>query len=204
MTPVVLSFFTPNGPYPKMAGRLAQSCDRHGLVYHICELVDRGSWVENCALKAPYIAQSLDLFDCPVLWVDADGEILGPLELLESTEADFGIYARPGINVKAVGRGSLSLPDQWPADLSPRWFNSGTVYFSGREPSRRLLSRWEELCAEKPRDWDQWHLQRAWAETQPETIWLPKSYCAIAGRCEGNAVIRQEIASVLQPEVDRG
>ena len=204
---LVVSFHTPEPMYDRYAQRLVKSCSAVGLDSLVVEIPGRGSWVENCAMKGPFVLRCMQEHARPLLWIDADGMVLSYPELLDEAISDFAVYARPGHGrdtVSCVGRKPVTLPPEWPPDLSARFFNSGTIFFSNRKPAVDLLRRWAERCCEKPRDWDQWHLQRAWAELQPETLWLPLSYCAIRGRCRGGPVVTHDLASTKQKGVDRG
>lgn len=205
--PLVVSFHTPDPLYTQHARKLVESCRAAGVDSVVVEIESRGNWVENCAMKGPFVLTCMQTHARPLLWIDADGRLRRFPGLLENPAEDFAVFARPGRRdgtVHVVGRGTIKLPDNWPTDISSRFFNSGTIYFSNRQPAVELLRRWAELCCEKPRDWDQWHLQQAWADTQPETLWLPLSYCAIRGRCRGEPVISHEMASTGRKGVDRG
>lgn len=197
---VVVSFFTPKNIYQKMAERLIESCNKFNLPYDIRQVEDRGSWVKNCNYKASFIMDCISKHDKKVVWVDADGRFGRYPELLDKTTASFGVRAEPGGPTrKQVDRDPISLPSNWPKNLGNIWFNSGTILFEPCESIRRMVTRWIELGQEYPTNWDQWNLQQAWADIQPDTEWFPREYCQI-DKLHGNrnAVILHDLASVMQ------
>lgn len=197
---IVVSFYTPSNIYIKMANRLAESCKKFNLEYDICELKDKGSWVKNCNQKANFILDCLNKHNKKIVWVDADGRFGRHPDLLIKTTASFGIRAEPGgLTRKQVGREPISLPTNWPKNLGNIWFNSGTILFQPCENIHRMVTRWIELGQKYPTNWDQWNLQQAWADVQPNTEWFPREYCQI-DKLHGNrnAVILHDLASVMQ------
>ena len=201
---IIVSFYTPNEIYTKMANRLIKSCKEFNLPYDIRQLEDKGSWVKNCNQKASFILDCVSKHDKKVVWIDSDARFLQYPTLLETTNASFGIRAEPGGPTrKQVNREAISLPLNWPSNLGNIWFNSGTILFEPCASITRLLNRWVELGEEFPKNWDQWNLQQAWADVQPDTEWLPRSYCQI-NKLHGNknSVILHDLASVIQ-KVDR-
>ena len=55
----VVSFYTGNGVYAEMAGRLRESCDKFKIECDIEEYKDRGSWVDNCNIKPEFILKKI-------------------------------------------------------------------------------------------------------------------------------------------------
>jgi len=201
MRPLVCSFFTDDF-YRKYAVRLRKSACAMQWPHHILPLPDRGGWVKNCGQKAAFMNAVMSIPSSrPLLWIDADGEITREPRLFLQMSADFAIRAEPGRHTKKpTGREVQRLPENWPEDVTPRWFNSGTIFVNRTDKGKALLRRWVELTEEKPSSWDQWTLQQAWADVQPTTVWLPQSYCKIAtmGWRSGegpHTYIRHELAS---------
>ena len=202
MKPIVVSFYTPDGPYPEYAARLEASCKALGLDHLITEMPGHGSWVKNVAQKGPYLKRWMLTLDHPILWVDVDAEILSEPVIVTDVDEDFAIYAdiKPR-KWKPVGRArSLELPVAWPDP--PRWFLTGTVFFNNTPMARTLLDTWASMCEEQPTSYQQLLLQQCWCKVKPETIWLPQSYCKIrhmawrAGEDDRPAVIVHDLASV--------
>jgi len=196
----IVSFYTPNEPYIRMSKRLIDSCEEYNLPHDIQKVEDRGSWVKNCNQKATFILNCLKKHNKKIVWIDSDARFIRNPELLHNTNACFGIRAEPGGPTrKQVDREAISLPSNWPSNLGNIWFNSGTIMFQPCESSYRLLDRWIQLGEQYPKNWDQWNLQQAWADTQPETEWFPREYCQI-NKLHGcrNAIILHDLASVIQ------
>lgn len=195
----VICFYTPNGIYPTMAERMQKSCEENNIQYLIEKSEDLGSWVKNCGYKAKFILEKLKCVNdnqC-LLWIDSDAVIKKTPSLLYSCKEDFAIHARPGgKTITPAGRETINLPAKW--TLEPKWFESGTIFLRKTDKCLQMLNIWNELTANGNK-WDQWTLQEAWAEVQPPTLWLPRSYCQIH-RLHGDkdAVVLHDLASTIQ------
>lgn len=158
--PLIICFFTKGTEYELEAKRLESSCLALGLDSEIVGVDSLGSWVANCSYKPFFIRDIWKQTKRPVLWVDADGMLLSPPDLLAATSADFAVH-------KWKGNG----------------FASGTVFFKQSEMAGKLLDQWCQCSKDSPEEWDQVTLETAWniivKEFPLETIWLPESYCYI-------------------------
>lgn len=197
----IISFHTTDEFYTSMAKKLEASCNKFELQYKIESIAPKGSWVSNCAYKANFILEKLQQQkqnEC-IVWIDSDAQIMQHPSLFFSTQNDFGIRAEPGARTKKPSkREAISLPSKWPASLSPRWFNSGTIFLRNVPSVVSLVNEWIRLQTGTNK-WDQWTLQEAWANVQPKTEWFPREYCQIKKlHKEKGAVILHELASVLQ------
>ena len=194
-----VSFYT-NDYYKEQMKILNLSCKKFEIPLVITEVEDKGSWVKNCAFKSYYIYEMLMTLKTDVLWLDSDSCIMKYPELFDHIKEDFAIRAEPGHKTKKpIGREQISLPSNWPESLSPRWFNSGTIFFKNTDKSKEMCRRWLQLSSKNETDWDQWTLQQAWCDTQPSTYWLPREYCQIKKiHGEQGSVILHELASVAQ------
>jgi hypothetical protein len=157
--PLVISFYTRHTPYAEEITRLRRSCQEHGLALHVEGLPSTGCWVRNCALKGPFVWQCLQQFDQPLLWLDADAEVLRYPELFQDPEFEFAAYQ--------------------PAHLC-----SGTLYFAQTAGSRQLARAWADLCLQGPRTWDQVLLARVLEQARGSVRFrcLPQGYCKVIGR----------------------
>jgi hypothetical protein len=198
----VVNYYTLQGPYPAYAERLRESCAALKVPCMSIELEDRGRWVTNCAVKGPFMLQCMRILACPILWIDADAELVAHPDILRDCDADFGVYAFSGERRRTACGRVANLPTEFPDP--PRWFNSGTVFINNTTGGMDLLYRWAELCQADDGHWDQWLLQQAWCDTRPTTFWLPQSYCAVRGQCSGKPVITHHLASTQQKGIDRG
>lgn len=207
MKPTVLSFFTPDGPYPRMAERLERSCKRLELNHLIAEVVSQGSWVKNVAQKAAYILRWARTLEGPVLWVDADGELVGPPELLYDCSEDFAVYADPKPRRwRPLGREKLALPPEWKGPA--KWFLTGTLWFNCTPHALAFLVEWAREAAKRPKAYQQLLLQEVWCRVKPSTLWLPQAYTKIRNMSwkpdeTGPEVIVHDLASVMQKGVQR-
>jgi hypothetical protein len=199
MTFTAVTFYT-NDYYREQTKNLNLSCKKFEVPLIITEAEDKGSWVKNCAFKSYYIYEMLMTLKTDVVWLDSDSCLMKYPELFGNIKEDFGIRAEPGQRIKKpVGREQISLPENWPQGLSPRWFNSGTIYFKNNDKSKEMCRRWLQLCTKNETDWDQWTLQQAWCDIQPSTYWLPQEYCQIRKiHGEQGAIILHDLASVAQ------
>lgn len=181
--PLVVSFHTGREPYASYAAALAESCRQIGLDVHIARRPDRGSWVENVALKGPFMRSCMERFRRPLLWIDVDGRVVQAPEALYGAEEDFAIHAvTRNWNWRPVGRSLMALPESWPRELGPKWFLTGTVFVNRTPGGRELLERWAQRSQARPRDYQQLLLQEVWCGLNHlRTRWLPQGYCKING-----------------------
>jgi hypothetical protein len=203
MTFTATTFYT-NDYYLEQTKILGVSCKKYEVPLIVTKADDRGSWVKNCAYKAYYIYDMLMTIKTDVVWLDSDSQIVKYPELFGSIKEDFAVRAEPGKKTKKpVGREQISLPDNWPTDIDPCWFNSGTIFLRKCNKIMDLCNEWLKLKDEWKRSWDQWTLQQAWCNIKPETEWFPREYCQI-NKLHGmnKAVILHDLASVMQ-RVDR-
>jgi hypothetical protein len=190
----VVSFFTP-GRYAKYAKRLAASCDAAGVPCCIREVADRGTWIENNNYKPRFIRDMVEKFASPLLWIDADGELLARPKLLETTIAEFAIHGvdRRRRRWQPIGRREFfELPEDWPHGT--KWFLTGTVYVTPTPGCVSMLDAWCGLAAAEPRGYGQHQVMEAWMAAKPETLMLPQTYCQIRRRT-ADTVVRHDLAS---------
>lgn len=160
---IIASFYTPD--YAEDADRLRRSCERFGYQHWIRPCGESGSWERNCAQKGPFVHRTLEENPrCGVLWLDADSEIVSPLEFAPAV--DFSVFRRTG----------TSDPD------GDRFaFRSGTIWFGPSIEARAIAALWAVKCRQDPEEWDQTHLFWAWEYLNEtitiETRWLSIDYC---------------------------
>lgn len=153
--PLVISFFTPDFGYAESAAVLRASCERFGYEYEINEvkLDHLPTWAARCAHKGQYILEAMTRHERPLLWLDADSEIVGELPVFENPDFDFAIKRR------ASGR-----------------FTSATTYYS--PATRKMLARCAKLCRRRTTLAHEKNLMSAWCRHQTEfrTNWLDEGY----------------------------
>ena len=171
---IVCSFYSPNGRYPALAARLNRSCERFGLRAHIQMLQDGGDWNRTTANKVNYLLQCLLDYRCPVLWLDADCELMALPTLLWQGAPDFAVYNwhADTANVNAV-----------PYDPHKLLSSGGVIYFTYTAPAIELLVRWRDAMMLAPTSIDDQTLDMVWAQTRPPVrqLWLPKQYNWMTG-----------------------
>ncbi|HEX4839686.1 MAG TPA: putative nucleotide-diphospho-sugar transferase [Rhabdochlamydiaceae bacterium] len=170
MFPLIISFYTKETPYQLDAHHLMASCDQFGLEHHIEGIDSHGSWELNCAFKPFFIAQKLQQFKRPVLWVDADGVFARKPTPLKVFEKDFAVYAQ------------AELPSNHPSKI-----RSGTIYVNATEKGMDVLKKWAQECQrllinpERTEEfWDQIALRNVYLIEQ-KLGRLPLSYIKILG-----------------------
>lgn len=161
---MVVSFYTAQTGYEEEAKRLGKSLRKHDIEYEILPVPSRGDWISNCAMKAEFIERMLVEYGQPVVWLDADAEVMKPLELFQCALFDFAVRERE-------------------QKIHPRFgpWNSGTLYFGTSPKAMELVSLWADRSTARPEELDQLSLYEAWAEMEdkPVTEFLPWSYCTI-------------------------
>ena len=110
--------------------RLRGSLDHLGIEpYELVPTPDTGSWLGNCAQKPIVLTEQLARAE-PVLFVDADAELLGdPRAALGALmeQHDVGVHYFKGVQVA-----------------------SGTIALNPTTGASNLLSAWCEICADRP------------------------------------------------------
>jgi Nucleotide-diphospho-sugar transferase len=167
--PLFISCYTPD--YETRAKSLMRSLRRCKLDFEVEPIAELGSWQKNSQFKSKFIWKKLtEHFDRnlgigqPIVWIDADAEILSyPVEF-DHLESDIGVC-----EFKHTGR-----------DLTEML--SGTIYFKNNLMSHRVVDKWIETCGENPEKWDQKCLRIAvdhFATQGLRVTFLPITYCFI-------------------------
>lgn len=85
----VVSYYT-NAYYCKLAMRLADSLNRHGMTYEI-QKIEAKDWREAVSKKPGFILDALRASSCSfLLWIDADGVCERPILETEFSDCDLG------------------------------------------------------------------------------------------------------------------
>jgi hypothetical protein len=131
MSPTVISFYTAEWRYPEYAKKLQVDCERLGLPHYIVEMPSTGDYVKNCNIKPSFILSALKKFKSPVLWIDADGELLKAPELLLSIDCK---------RYDIAGNRSVNVPER--VHVGSIWFNyTGAVL--------EFVSQWADSVVHK-------------------------------------------------------
>lgn len=139
----IVSFYTPE--YKDEAKRLAASCRRFLISHEIEEVESLGSWQANTQLKADYLLTRRRELRGPLVWLDADAEIVRyptAFDLLYE-QADIAVHYRHD------------------AELL-----NGTIWLADNEQVEILLASWVKWNQLNPLNFDQRNLATAIIEPQ--------------------------------------
>ena len=166
--PVVLSYYTAGTYYEKDAAKLKASCEEFGLEYRIEPIEPFGKWFEHACFKPQYILKHFLTLQRPVLWIDADAEVVKKPKIFGAINTDLAIR----------------IYDEFPPN-HPSYFSGGTIYFDYNVRTAELLQVWKKACDEAvgkcppgSEVWDQMVLKAVVDPTISITP-LPRGYAAI-------------------------
>lgn len=130
---------------PSLRARLGEA---NFVRYAVHPIPSRGSWAANCGAKATAIlihARS-NGFSVPIMWVDADAEVVGDLEPLNELSRKYDV---------AVLRPDRAMRERWPLVNSDCL--SGTILFGVSRPHivEKFLVEWARRCDTRPNELDQ-------------------------------------------------
>lgn len=167
---LIFSKFTKDGLYEEYAQRLAASCKRFDLIYHIEAITAGQTWNDAVNAKPHWILETLINRREGILWLDVDCELKRMPNKLLQTSADFAVY-----NFAADPDGEQGIA----YDPMKLICGTGVVYFAYTAPAIELLIRWMSAIREHPdvRGSDPC-LDIAYNLCRPpcQVLWLPKSY----------------------------
>jgi hypothetical protein len=138
--PLIVSYYTRGTPYEQEAERLCASLCALDLPHKVEGIRNRGNWSLNCNQKPGFIRDHLHAGERPVLWVDADAEVIQvpQLQHLSIDGYDFAAHWRNGKELL-----------------------SGTTWWNFTKAAFDLLTAWERASRRDPGVWDQKHLEHA-------------------------------------------
>lgn len=103
--------------YKRAMARLQKSLLKFDLPHIVFPMVDPKNWTDGCSFKARLIYYILSRTNHPVLWIDADGEILQEPVLFNDPKFDLGLVQVGGghwlSGTLYVGLGAKSLINDW-------------------------------------------------------------------------------------------
>lgn len=116
---MVVSYFTRDTGYEIEVKRLKKSLDRFNIVSYIRGIESLGSWDLNTRYKAKFIKEMLEFWDCPIVFLDADAEVLEYPILFDNLDCDIAVYRNKQVQLL-----------------------SGTLYFGNTVNAKKLLDLW--------------------------------------------------------------
>lgn len=150
----VISFYTDK--YYEYLSNFEESLKKYNLCYFISYPGD-WDWDMACNYKPGFILACLNMFKCPVVWIDIDAVVhsnLSYFDKLIDNNVDFSFYFRDNKELL-----------------------SGTLFFNYTEKAKELLVLWKEE-SKKIKIWDQRNLQNALRRIKDIKIeYLPITYC---------------------------
>ena len=156
--PLIISFYTQDWQYPKLANALRQNCEELGLKHHIKEMTSTGDYVQNTSLKSRFIFETLTTFKEPILWIDCDGSLLDLPTLLDyPLVTQFDLAARRHLRPKF------------------RTWGVGTLWFNYTPVAVDFVGAWRDMVGEGT---DEHAFEETWKNfaTQLKVYELPDSY----------------------------
>ncbi|MCK9463140.1 MAG: glycosyltransferase family 77 protein [Proteobacteria bacterium] len=161
----VIAFYTKDTPYESEVKNLEASLIKFDIPYFIQGKENRGSWVENCAIKPEFIRDMLDKFPTEdLLYLDADAVVIKPLKYV--LEGNIGVH---------LYRGKELL--------------SGTIFLKNTDETRRLIFAWLDRQQLSPGIWDQKVLQQVIKELGFKVDNIPLGYVKMLGRDDNTSDI---------------
>lgn len=171
MFPTVICYYTQKSGYEKHVKRLITSCKKFNLPFSVDAIPSLGTWERNCCYKPKYILQKLLALQSPVLWVDADGEIVKRPTLFENISSDIALPIME------------DLPEDHPSKMV-----SGTIYVNHTTSAFDILRAWdvecEHLLQSDPAIWDQIALRNVLLKSQANIYALSHAYYMIYDKRE--------------------
>lgn len=165
MQPLFTSFHTPD--YAGYAAALTASLDAHGLSHDCRAIAAMPTWIIACAHKPAHLLAVRGKYPAtPLVWLDADAQVMQPPTHFQTLAADFDFAA-----YFHHGRGSPPRGGE---------LFSGTLWLNSTPAATELLTRWQAQCARTPTKIDQQILQQI-VESMPGLRYtgLHKTFCFV-------------------------
>jgi len=160
MPPIFVSFWTP--AYADEVAGLIESLRAFNLPHDVRPLPSRGTWEQNCGMKAAFLREMrAEHPGRSLVWLDADARVRQPPVLFETLDLldafDVAVHYRNGSELL-----------------------SGTLFFNDTEAANELLRLWVTECQFFPHVWDQVCLSVAASRVAGlKTYLLPPQYCCV-------------------------
>ena len=178
----IISGFTINTPYENEVQFLKESLKKFSLNdQHIVSYETLGTWRKNCQHKALIIKKKLEELKSPVVWLDADAEIIKYPTLFENIEEDMAIAY--------YGKGVMS----------------GTIYFKPTESVFSLLNDWIDENSKNPLVMDQSVLDKVLSRNSIKIKKLPFTYCDfrnLKGILKGTVIAQNQASRRFRSFID--
>jgi hypothetical protein len=162
---ILIAYYTiGNISYEEHAKRLNKSIGKFNVRSYIKRVGSLGTWIKNTQYKPHFIREALDMFRCPVVYTDADSELLQYPILFDSLICNVGAYE---LNHAQFRRKS-----------KPPELLSGTLFFDNTVRARQIIDLWIKTISMFGDIWDQQALAKV---INQDFYHLPPQYCTIKG-----------------------
>ncbi|MDX2018562.1 MAG: putative nucleotide-diphospho-sugar transferase [Planctomycetota bacterium] len=168
---IAATMYTAQGAYADAARILRTSCERWGIELRERVIESAGTWQRTCNLKPAYVLECLRAWGEPVLWLDADTEVMAdPVLLREGAGVDFmAINCR---NEPRFSRTGVLTPETLDT-------NGGVLWFAPTDAAISLVEAWHARATAEPDRGNDTHLNAAFNEDRRTDLrfrWVPLSY----------------------------
>lgn len=127
----VISYYTNDWKYPEFAKQLEKDCHGFGIASYIVEKPSKNSYVGNCQIKPFFIKESLEKFQSPVFWIDADASLMArPKVLFDESMLAYDI----------AGNHPANSPDR---------IHVGSIWFNYTPTTMEFVSAWADEVGRK-------------------------------------------------------
>lgn len=167
--PIFIGYYTVNTPYEEEAKKyLISSLKKFNLDYDVQGVPDLGNWQKNTGFKSTFILNKLHKHQRPVVFLDADAEVLKYPTLFYNIpdEYDLGIH---WLDWYKMWRKQEGNPRR---DLL-----SGTMYVPCKDTTINLIKEFIKEVKDNPDIWEQKAMQQVVERRKDLKIYeLPYSY----------------------------
>ena len=150
----IISFYTSD--YRIIAERLIRSLQ--GYKYTVEEIDDKGTWHANANYKPAFILNKLLEKKTPVLWLDADAEVVGDISYFDTLSCDIGVHKYNNVEML-----------------------TSTVFFAFNTKVLCFIVDWMYECKNNPVDFygDQRNFQKVLETIDLNVEYIPAKYAKI-------------------------
>jgi hypothetical protein len=117
---IIISMFTKDTPYEIEVEKLRNSLNHFNIRYDIVGINGVGNWVKNTQLKTLIIKDAINKYNIPIVWIDADAELLKYPDFFHNVDGEISYYKFEKYN-----------------DIL-----TGTLYFDNTDNCKKVIDDW--------------------------------------------------------------
>lgn len=192
--------------YGQLTDRLIKYCNEFNINYYV-EIYDakNGSYQDLINYKPSFIHNTIDKFNMPVIYTDADMYPTQYLELFDQTHFDCMLYnARAGIADQFHNTLTMEKMCYMVDSMN---ISGGTMYWSNSNASKNALKLWEHISQNNKGKADDRILDVTFNSTfmlqNLKCYWLPTSYIYITEKLNSQGAHLREYVNqpvIIHPE----